>query len=545
MVGIQTPDGRTARWAMDERSADNVPSNLSFSTTIPGGFEQMAVTLARTPDRDYPDLTEFSTLTVEGVGGQVAWQGRLETAPRASGEQVSITPGAVGFQAALDDNGSARQIYLDTNLTAWQPSSVALKLSDALGGRDLEDPAVVADASTGQPSLATQMTGPWARTHAAKAWYDARGISIGALYYAWKINSPISPADTNWSWLAALSNDDIQTGIQLTSNLRAAGPGTGTLTASDDLKKFALADLEYAIAGGNSGEVYSLFWTFLGIVGNSGVPIQGALTATGGIGVLASDVIGHAVSTWAPQLATTRNGVSTIEPTTVSIPQLAFTDPTTAGAIVKAVLQFETLDWWVDEGPTFNLASRANHGRYWRARVGPSGLQETGPQVDRMYNAVVVSYNDITGIARTVGPTGSGADTIDDTLADADATNPVNVAGLDRPYEYPNIGTSTAGAAIAVGRRWLAEMKQASTSGQANIVGYVQDDRAVWYPAWAMRAGDWISFTDAHDTSWRRIVKTTYSDSSKSCQLDLDSPSEDLDAMLARMSVAIAALGFK
>ena len=86
--------------------------------------------------------------------------------------------------------------------------------------------------------------------------------------------------------------------------------------------------------------------------------------ASGGLGVLASE-----------RRRTRRQGPGAEPPTSARawlddrgvaasiIPQLAFLDPTTASAIITEALKYELLDWWVDEGPTFNLASAANHGK--------------------------------------------------------------------------------------------------------------------------------------------------------------------------------------
>jgi hypothetical protein len=503
----------------------------------------MSCALSRKAGSDYPDLQEFSTVTVSGPGGEVAWQGRLETTPRTSGDQLSITPGAVGWQAALDDDQSARMIYVDIDLTRWQATSVSRKLALLSGSWSVDDPATNVDPVTGQPALTTAIQDAWTTHAISEALYDGKGLPLGAIYYAWKIGATISPADTNWQWFAVLSSDDVLTSSDASANLRAAGPGTGTLAATSSNRKFGIVQLLYIASGGASGQTNPVYWTFLGVIGTHLLPIQGAVGATGGIGVLASDVVQHAVQTWAPELATSRAGVSTIEQSSVVIPHLAFLDPTTASDIIKQATRFGLPDWWVDEGPTFNLASRGNHGRNWRARVGPSGLQETGPQVDRLFNSVIVSYNDVTGVTRTVGPTGSGADTIDDSLTDTDPANPVNVAGIKRRSVLAMGITSTSAAASQVGQDWLAEQKLLSTAGQAQIVGHVEDDHGVLWPAWMIRAGDNISFTDAHDPEYRRVVRASYSDSSRACQLDLDSPPEGLSALLARLSVSLTPLG--
>jgi hypothetical protein len=541
-VQVQAPGGVVNRWGLDEPSPADVPTSLAFSSTMPGGFENFSCTLARRADRDYPDLAEFSTVTVYGAGGEIAWQGRLETTPRTSGDQLQITPGAVGWQAALDDEQNARMIYIDCDLTKWQPTTVQRKLN-VISAWDEQDPTVVADQSTSAPALQTALTGAWARSSFSEAFYDAKALPLGHLYYGWKIGSTVNSADTNWQWVADLSNDAEQSALDSSGNLRAAGPGSGVVNASTQTRTFAIVEQTYGAAAGSSQEVYPVFWTYLAVVGNHGLPIQGTLTATGGLGVLASDVIQHAVGTWAPELATSRNGISTIQQSTFIIPQLSFPDPTTVSNIIAAATAYGLVDWWVDEGPTFNLATPDNHGREWQARVGPSGLQETGPQVDHLYSAVVVSYNDVTGAARTVGPPGSGANTTDSSLADSDPSNPVNAAGLDRIYLMPNIGVSTPAGAIAVGQRFLLENAQRSTAGQAQIVGHVQDASGVWWPAWAIRAGDRITFVDAHDPVPRRITRTQYSDSSRACQLDLDSPPQDISQLLARYSIALTGLG--
>ena len=237
------------------------------------------------------------------------------------------------------------------------------------------------------------------------------------------------------------------------------------------------------MAGGTQGLDYILCWTYLGVVGAHGLTIRGTLAASGGIGLYASDVVGHAVAKYAPGLALVDSGGnSTIEATSFIIPQLVFTDPTTAAAIVAQATTYGLEDWWVDEGPTFHLASRGNHGRDWQARVGPSGLQETGPQVDQIYNGAIVAYTDVSGVARTVGPPGSGANVTDARLYDSDPANPATAAGLVRTAPPIQMGVSAVSPAtglpeapIKVGQAFLIFQKQRSTAGQASIVGYVTD----------------------------------------------------------------------
>ena len=509
---------------------------------MPGGFEQASLTLPRKPDVDYPDLDEFSKVTIRGAGGKIAWQGRLETTPRTSGDQLAISPGVTGYQAALADNNAAREIYIDCDLTRWQGPSVQRQVNAPSVG--VGQVTTVPDATTGQPSLSTSLSDAWSTSATAEAWYDAQGLPLATIYYAWKINANINPADTNWFWTVLASDDDVPSAYDPTSSLRAAGPGTGSLAATTTTRKFGTVQLGYATAGGTSGNTYTLFWTYLGVVGNHGLTIRGTLAATGGIGVYASDVVAHAVAKYAPELALVdRAGNSTIEATSFLIPQLVFPDATTAAAIVTQATSYGLEDWWVDEGPTFHLASRDNHGKDWQARVGPSGLQETGPTVDQIYNGAIVSYTDVSGIVRTVGPPGSGANVEDARLYDSDPQNAATAAGLTRIAPPIQLGVSATSPStglpegpIKVGQAFLIFQKQRSTAGQASLVGYVTDSTGVTWPSWMVRAGDRITFVDAHDPVPRRVVRSSYDDATRTNQIDLDSPPQGLAPMLARLS---------
>ena len=537
--------GGAFRWGIDDYDASDVPNGLTFSTTMPGGFDQASCQLARRPAYDYPDLQEFETVTIRGVGGDIAWQGRLESVPRSSGQQqMGITPGMVGWQAHLDDNKSARMIYIDSSLTRWGGSSAGMKLQDVAAGVDDEDATTASDVHTGLPAVQTALTGTWGRSRQSKAWYDAGGIPIGALYYAWtRMSDDVDPVNVGWDWSAWLANDDMQTSATWSGNLRANGPGTGTLTASDDLKVFAMVHLGFGAAGGN-GNTAGVQWTALSVMGRHGLTLRGATgNRPGAYGYYASDIVGHAVHTWAPRLATTRAGVSTIANTSFVIPNCVFSDPTTASAIIAEVCRYDVNDWWVDDGPTFNLASRAGHGRDWIARVGPAGLSEAGPQGSQITNSVIVRYRDVVGVTRAVGPPGSVVDTTNGSLVDNDPQNAATLAGLTRRAVLDMGIVSTAAGAVKIGQAFLAEQALVSTAGQASLVGHVQDPSGTSWPAWAVRAGDRISFVDAHDVTPRRVVKTSYSDSSKTCQIDLDAPPQGLDALLARFGGVIAPYG--
>lgn len=538
---ITTPSGRRYRWAGDEPRPENISSPPQFGDSMPGGFTDSTQSLPRKPGVDYSDLERLSILQHIGPGGDLAGEYRLEKAPRTSGDQMAISPSAVGHQAALEDDKSASMVYIDIDFSHWEDPSVAEKAS-LQATHILGSMSVDADKVSGAPSLTLTAAQPWAAgaPPLVTAWYDAGAGGVGSLYYAWKRGPTLDNTDTNWSWKAFLSTDDLGTSPDATAELRAAGPGTGTLSATA-AKRFAYLQLAYAAVAVGDGPEASLFW-YPGVFGNHGLPVRGTQSATSAGGLYASDVIAHAVGRWT-SLSFTEGPDGTIQPSALVLPQLEFREPTTVAEILKKANQPHLRDWAVWEGPTFYYHDRGARGRKWRARIGPSQLEETGSSVERLFNGAIVRFNDVDGSSKTVGPPGSGADVTDALLLDTDEQNPANQLGIRR-WTMLDMGiVSTTAVATEVGRRFLEETKQLDRSGQAQIVGYCEDNHGVKYPYWAPRSGDTIVFTDAADTSERRIVRTQKDHSTRTCSIDLDAPSEAMDALLERLGATLLPLG--
>ena len=102
---------------------------------MPGGFAEHEAVLPRKASVDYADLERLSTLTRYDASGGVIWQGRFERAPKVSGDQMAISPSAVGWQAHLEDDKSATMVYVDRDLNNWvQPTHAALSPHHRRGG---------------------------------------------------------------------------------------------------------------------------------------------------------------------------------------------------------------------------------------------------------------------------------------------------------------------------------------------------------------------------------------------------------------------------
>lgn len=545
-------DGKRYRWGSDEPDPQNVPAGLRFSSTMPGGYESMDCTLARKPGPvgETADLDRLSTLIVRGAGGAIAGEYRLERTPKTSGDQMSISPSAVGWQAHLDDNKGVSIIYIDREFGSWGGIARQRILNllgsgfSAVGGGSGN---VQPDTTTGIPAMDIGFDDPggWSATNKpiVEPWYDSGpGNSVGRVRASWGLFGATAAADANWVLAMFLSNlDTVGGGTDSTGDAFTGSQGsTGTFDlVATGRRRFAMMQFYYSVAGGGgaTNNHFGMNVYYIRVYGDHLLTIRGSTPQTEGL--FASDIIAHAVAKFAPMLVIKPDS---IQQSNFIIPQMAFKDNTTATEIVRQSTRFSLSDWGVFEGREFRWYDRNTRGRRWRARIAPAQFEETGLQVDRLWESVIVQYNDVDGSTRTVGPPGSFADVESASLKDIDPDNPANKLGITRRSKLV-MGTSTAAAATEVGRRFLEEQKLLDRSGRARITGHVTDDHGVIHPYWRVLAGDLISFIDASDTSYRRIVKADHDATAKTASLDLDAPPEGLDALLERLGVVLAPLG--
>lgn len=553
-VSITTPAGLTSRWGTDDPHSRNVPNAMSFGTAMPGGFEQFSCTLERDPRRDYADLESFSQLTVVDPGGQVAWQGRLDALPDTSGDEAQVQPQASGYQAHLQDDDSAAMIYVDQDIGNWTDPPLARQI--ALVQNNLQQGSYSSGWDSANnppvPALVQEIDDSWASpwTPVVETWYDSGCAQpIASIYYDFSTQgySSGSLSLSNWGAEVWVTNDPAAATIETSGNV--IGTTMPTVFTPTTAERYGVVHVHYSVTGaGTQGGKYIGYWQGLTVYGNHGLTLYSTGASPSPPGLLASDVIGHAVNTWCPLISFTTGANGSIQPSSFVIPQLVFNTPTTAAQIIQQASAFELLDWAVWEGPTMYanprpaVGSVAGLNRLWQARSGPAQLQNAGTEASRIYNGVIVSFTDVSGITLTVGPPTSNADYTDPSLVDTDPENPANQLGINR-WALVQAGTSTTQGATAIGEIFLTVQKEIDSSGQAMLSGHVQDSCGVWWPAWMVRAGDQISFVDASDTSYRRIVSTSYDDSSKQNTVQLDQPPDTMTALLERLSIVLSSAG--
>lgn len=544
-IEVETPSGRRYRWAENEPRGEDVPSGVRWSDTMPGGFESMDCVLPRKSGVDYSDLEQLSTLRVRGASGDIAGEYRLERSPRTSGEQMAISPGAVGWQAHLEDDKSAMMPYVDRDLSHWRSMSRSRRLTIlnlASGNpRQPVDHGVGADSTL--PAITMQFDGEWGTDQGpiSEAVYDAGSATVGLISANWERHNA---GGGNWAWDVGVANSDASalSGLNTSGDLQNEPNTTGAVVfAPATPKRYGLLRFMLLSGAANNEPGLGILvnWRLVSVHGNHGLTPRVNQGGAEPDGFWASDIVTHAVSTWAPLLSAMPESVQS---SGFVIPHMAFLEPTTAGEIVRQATRFGLQDWAVWDNKTFWWHNRGAFSKRWRARVAPAQLDETGPQVDRLWESIIVSYQDVDGSTRTVGPPGLGTDVEDASLKDDDPDNPANQLGIAR-RDVLQMGTSTSAGAIEVGRRFLEASKELDRSGRAQLVGHVGDDHGVVHPYWRPRAGDYISFVDASDPSYRRIVRTDKDHSTRTCGLDLDAPPEGLQALLERLGVVLVPLG--
>ncbi|HEV2790829.1 MAG TPA: hypothetical protein VGV69_05980, partial [Solirubrobacterales bacterium] len=542
------PGGRTYRWGEDEIAPDQAIEDLSDSDAVPGGYKELSGSLARRPSVDYGDMQRGTRIELFGAGQMKLGEYRLQQAPQTSGDKIVMDPAAVGYQANLSDDESAREIFRDVDLGSWQEASARRRATapERFGGTSEILPAGDPNGSNARPALMHSFTEMAAGTDAVENWYDANGIELGRVDHRYVNVKNMTPS-ANWLTRIVANTDDISTSWSIVHEHNAA---SSVAEVDVDLIPAGMRWLQ--IYHGYTGEVTGAVdtqaqWRNIAVYGRHGLTVRNSSTPEAGL--LASDVIAYAIAKWAPQLTFSTGSRGTIRPTGFPIPHLVFKDSTTVADMIDQANRFELSEWAVwhgQEGPTFYLNPRGEReGRKrWRARVRPAQLKETGPSMDRVFNGVLVQYPDVDGTQKVVAPTGSGYAVTSSALIDEDPLNPANqVPGLRRWTKIAMNSVATRLGAIETGKRFLEQTKLLDGSGEATLNGYVEDDHGLFWPYYCVRSGDLIEFVDSSIPGDRYIVSASRSRSSRSVTISLDAPPDSMEALLERLGVQLMARG--
>jgi hypothetical protein len=550
-----TPGGRTYRMGEDGPRADQVLEDFTDSDSVPGGFKDLTGSLPRKPGVDYGDMQRGTKIELFGAGQMKVWEGRLERAPKVSGDRLVVAPAAVGYEAHLTDDSSAQEIFIDSDMGAWGEPSTRRRASFATNVK-LNQNAQSQLVPAGDPSGATSpsISHNWAQMNnsggagrdAAESWYDGGGVQLGKVILDF-INVK-GPPDTNWVNSVNANETDFGGNEGHAFDVLFDFDATTTLGKALSIasNRFFLSLEDYyalSVAGEGSWEVQ---WRNIRVLGRHGLTTYGTWPQ---IGVLASDVVPYALSRWAPLLNFTTGPNGTIRPSSFPISQLAFKEPTTVADMINQATRYELPEWGVwagQNGPTFYMNRRGEReGRKrWRARVRPAQLEDTGQQMDRVWNGVIVQGQGTDGSTLFVGPTGSGLRVTDVRLLDTDPLNPANeIPGLKRYVKIQMKGIATIEGMIEAGEAFLEQTKLLDGSGKATLTGYVEDEHGMFWPYYCVHAGDLIEFLDSSIPGYRYIVNASRSRASRSVSIDIDAPPDSYEALMERLNAEFVGVG--
>lgn len=541
-IRIVAPGGTRYRLAEDEPKAENTVSDIEYSSEIPGGDKEAHAVLAREPQRDWRDIVPYGDVEIYGPGVEVVWSGSLDKGPGDSGFEPGITPAFLGWQYVFEDDQAVQVGFIDADLTKY---STDLSLERRLKLRE-NNQILVAECTTGLTTVDAAQAAPgivfnFAGQSAPAATYtvvgemdySSGGIDIGQFLYDYRQITTYAE-DIGWTSNSFIAEtDSAKTGTVVGKDhnrataLRQSIPEDGSI-APAGMKFIIVRD-----ARGPSGAVVTLqditSYQNMKVIGRHGLTLQGTWPD---VGFTARQMLEYFVQTYCAPLT-----VGNMDDDGFVVPQAWYSEGQSRGQVVTDLTKYSLYDWFVYR-KQFEFRKPGTYGRKWKAYVAPSGLNEVGTDSQRLWTSVVVRYQDVDGTTRTVGPPLSNCNVESALLEQTDPSHPAVRADRVRRATLDMSGVGSPAVAIEIGVRFLEEANLLSRSGSATLSGFVLDSKGTLWPVSRVKAGDWVSFVDAADPSYRKIVGASHSHNERKCDIDLDAPPEGMQALLERLNVA-------
>ncbi len=543
-----TPGGKTYRWGEDEFSPDRVFEDLQDSDSVPGGCKELNCSLPRKAGVDYADMQGGTQIQLFGAAQYKVWEGTLQDAPRTSGDRLVMSPAAVGYQSYLSDDESAREIFIDADMTAWgAPSTDRLVGVGSSQQTNANAQVSLVPAGDVNSPYGPSVDHKWAiidntPADVAESWYDSGGIEIGRVELTF--GAVVNSLGPGWSTRVVACDDSKPSTFEQLAQFN--GNSFNNWAGEAVANRRFLGLISY-FTGPAEKPIQSDFqYRQIKVLGRHGLPLYGAHPQ---VGVLASDVIAYALASWAPLINFSTGSMGTIRPTSFPIPHLPFKESTTVQDMIDKANRFELNEWavWPGQfGPTFHLNPRGEReGRKrWRGRVGPTQLRETGQSMRRVFNGVVVQYQDVDGATRVIAPTGSGYQLTSDRLLDGDPLNPANqIPGLRKWAKIAMKRVATNLGAEETAERFLEQTKLLDGSGEATLTGFVEDEHGAEWPYYYVKSGDLFDPMDSSNPGYRYIISANRTRSSRSSAIALDAPLDSYEALLERLDVEEMGIG--
>lgn len=527
-------DGTTKRFDSDAKDAADQPTGISFKTARYTGFTEGQATLNRRIDLEYPDVGLLDGFNLIGYDGSVAYEGVVASLPRSLEGTPKIMILGQGWMSHATRQKFV-EVYVDRDLSRWVAASVA-RTATIVGENFALTSGTNAPDQTGHPSIELPFSGAWVSPYrpVAEAWWLPQpGIKLGALYYSFTEHAAtMSGADTNWNVHAFLSSDDKKTAQDTTAQLWP-GPALGYLETTTE-RTAACVQLFYgATPSGEAGKPFFARFEDLAVFGAHGLPVREITNPPGGYYV--SDMILNIAARWAPKLDT-----SGVEATTLPIPHASFLEEIVPYDALQTLNQYHRWEMDVYEGRRLNYYPIDLTDWDWDIRETDPGVTFGlhGDDLENLCNGVNVSYRSITtGYQERLTPVTHAQ------LRDESPDNPANLH--DEPlYTSLTLSVPTSEeVALEIGRVYLAEFNQAKSPGSITVKGHLKDRAGHWQQGWKVRSSDRLKITDLPNDTVRVVGETAWDHDSKTLTIAVDSSFKRLDAILARLGVAVEAAG--
>ena len=537
-------DGRVVRFGGDEIDAENVPSDISWDTSNPGGFGSASITLPR-PENLYADDGKlFSHVELYGPGGQIFYEGFVSGVPQVGTDSIQLN--LSGWVSSLDKYETFREVFVDRDLGRWGDASRELRITLLAVCNSVQSASAETDTASALPALT--LTTPATEVNPiALAVYDAgAGSTIDSIYYDM---TSISTSSHDGA-IGVMSDDKSTAGMTspatATSDLITTTNGTasGTFTPTSD---YRYAQARFFLGGTVGSADQSMTLRRLAVFGNHGLTKRGTAPDQG---FYASDIISYAIS----QATSLNYSTDSIETTTFVIPHLTFTDDTTLRSVIEQVTALGgnanvANDWGVYEGREFYWRSPGSYGRTWYVRRDQVATSSSdGPDADRRVAGIKINYTDGAGTSLSVGPPGSNSDYETTALLDSDTDNPayripgayksetIGIAPIESGYTYSRL-------AVNAGVMILNERNRLDWRGSVQVSGEAEDEYGNKLPAALIRAGDRIVVSDSGDTTARTIASTSYDHGSLTCTASIGATPDSLEALLGQLAAVTDLIG--
>ncbi len=559
LVLVTTPGGKTFDWSENGHDAGSLLEDMADSGSVPGGNKDWSAMLPRKLGIDYSDMKRGSKVELFGAGQMPLSVYRLTRAPQVSGDKLSVTPAAQGYEGHLVDDNTAQEIFIDADQTAFGEPSARRRASFPAGDKVNQggsvslvpagspDPANPADHSH-VPAISHSWSeiSSLSGRDSAESWYSSGGVPIGQVRLDFLNVRGLEPGDANWTNAANASETDyggneghVFEGLEDFDATTTVG---AILTVGPD--RFFISLEDYYSLGIEVQGSWETQWRNIRVFGRHELPVYGTWPA---IGLLASDVVAYALSRWAPQVHFTTGPNGTIKQSNFVIPHLVFKEPTTAAEMIQQATRFEIPEWgvWAGQfGPTFYMNPRGQRegSKRWRARVHEVEFEDAGQQLDQTYNGVVVLGQAADGSTIYVGPPDSGLRYTSERLIDRDPQNPANEAGITHYKPLPMKGIATIEGMEEAGEDWLQQNKLLDGAGKATLTGRVEDEKGRRWPYYCVEAGDEIELIGSSIPGYRYITNASRSRSSRSVSIDIDAPPDAYEAMMERLNAELVGL---